>query len=222
MTSTAPALDTRPSVLPPRATSDGTLRRVQETALALFAERGYHGVSMRDLAAAVGMRASSLYVHVASKEDLLLQLILLGHEEHRDGMRTAVLDADGGGSATGQLAAATRAHVRMHAAYPTLALVANNELRSLGPEAQRTVHAVRGDAEGMLRDIIERGVRLGEFDCPDPWLAMAAIGAIGIRVASWYVAGESPYSVEQVCDRYAEFALRIAGAELRGGRRATQ
>ena len=212
MTSTSLPLDTATSLLPPRATSDGTLRRVQETALVLFAERGYHGVSMRDLAAAVGMRASSLYVHVASKEDLLLQLILLGHEEHRDGMRAAVLDAGGRGSAAEQLAAATRAHVRMHAAYPTLAKVANNELRSLGQEAQRTVQAVRGDAEGMLRDIIERGVRRGEFDCPDPWLAMAAIGAIGIRVASWYDADESPYAVEQVCDRYAEFALRIAGA----------
>ncbi len=41
---------------------------------------------------------------------------------------------------------------------------------------------------------------------------MAAIGAMGIRVASWYRPGDSPYEVELVCDRYAEFALRIAGA----------
>ena len=204
-------VSTAAPLLPPRARADGTQRRVQETALVLFAERGYHGVSMRDLATEVGMRASSLYVHVASKEELLVELILLGHEEHRDGMRQAVLDA-GGESAASQLAAATRAHVRMHATYPMLATVANNELRSLSPEAQRTVHAVRGDAEGMLRDIIDRGVRLGEFACPDTWLAMAAIGAMGIRVASWYRAGESPYPVELVCDRYAEFALRIAGA----------
>jgi AcrR family transcriptional regulator len=199
-----------PGLLPPRATADGTRRRVLEAALTLFAERGYHGVSMRDLAAEVGMRASSLYVHVTSKEDLLLQLILLGHEEHRDGMRQAVLDADGGSPAA-QLAAAMRAHVRMHAAYPLLAQVANNELRSLSPDAQRAVHSVRGGAEGLLHDILERGVRLGEFDCPDTWLAMAAIGAMGIRVASWYRAGESPYGVEELCERYAELALRIAG-----------
>jgi AcrR family transcriptional regulator len=211
MTSPTLPLDPPVPLLPPRARADGTHRRVQEMALVLFAERGYHGVSMRELASALGMTASSLYGHVASKEELLLQLILLGHEEHRDGMRGAVLDvADG--SAASQLAAATRAHVRMHATYPTLATVANNELRSLGPDAQAAVQAVRGDAEGLLRDIIERGVRLGEFDCPDPWLAMAAIGAIGIRVASWYRPDTSPYPVEHVCDRYAEFALRIAGA----------
>ena len=197
-------------LLPPRATADGTLRRIQETALALFAERGYHGVSMRELAAATGVTASSLYAHVASKEDLLLQLITIGHEEHRDAMRQGALDAEGGAPAS-QLAAATRAHVRFHATYPLLALVANNELRSLGPEASSAVLAVRGDAEGLLRDIIDRGIRVGDFDCPDPWLAMAAIGAMGIRVASWYRPG-SPYPIEQVCDRYAEFALKIAGA----------
>ncbi len=199
-----------PGLLPPRALADGTLRRLQEAALVLFAERGYHGVSMRELAAKAGIRASSIYAHVASKEELLRQLLLIAHDEHRDGMRQAVLDADG--DPAQQLSAATRAHVRMHATYPMLALVANNELRSLTPDAQRSVHAVRGDAEGMLRDIIDRGVRLGTFSCADTWLAMAAIGALGIRVASWYRAGESPYLVEEVCDQYAEFALRIAGA----------
>ena len=205
---TAPT--TPDAVLPPRATEDGMLRRILETALALFAERGYHGVSMRELAAATGVTASSLYAHVASKEELLQQLIVLGHEEHRDAMRRAALDADGGTPAA-QLAAATRAHVRFHATYPLLALVANNELRSLGPDTRSAALAVRGDAEGLLRDIIDRGVANGDLDCPDPWLAMAAIGAMGIRVASWYRPG-SPYEIEQVCDRYAEFALRIAGA----------
>jgi AcrR family transcriptional regulator len=197
-------------LLPPRATADGTLRRIQETALALFAERGYHGVSMRELAAAAGIRASSLYVHVASKEDLLLQLIVLGHEEHRDAMRQATLDADGG-TPQAQLAAAVRAHVRFHATFPLLALVANNELRSLGDEAAAVVMAVRGDAEGLLRDILDRGTRTGAFRGGDTWLAMAAIGGMGIRVASWYRPGPDTYPIEQVCDTYADFALRIAG-----------
>jgi AcrR family transcriptional regulator len=202
---------TTEALLPPRATADGTLRRILETALVLFADRGYHGVSMRELAAATGLTASSLYAHVASKEDLLLRLIALGHEEHRDGMRQAALDAEGGTPAA-QLAAATRAHVRFHATYPLLAIVANNELRSLGDDASAAVYAVRGDAEGLLRDIIDRGIRVGDFDADaDTWLATAAIGAMGIRVASWYRASTSPYDVETICDRYAEFALRIAG-----------
>jgi AcrR family transcriptional regulator len=187
------------------------LRRVQEVALVLFAERGYHGVSMRELAADTGVRASSLYAHVASKEDLLLELILLAHEEHRDGVRQAVLEAEGPGE---QVQAWMRAHVRMHATHPMLATVANNELHALGDAGQREVRAVRGDAEALILDIIDRGRRLGVFSCHDTWLAGAAMGAMGIRVASWYRPGSpysAPYSIEQVCDGYADFALRIVG-----------
>jgi AcrR family transcriptional regulator len=195
-------------LLPPRATADGGHRQVQEAALVLFADRGYHGVSMRELAAAAGLPTSSVYAHVASKEDLLRELILLGHEEHRDRIRRAVLDA--GGGAGDQLRAAVRGHVSMHATYPLLATVANNELHALGDRTRPEVLAVRGDAERMLVDIIERGKRLGAFDCEDPWLAMAAIGAMGIRVAAWF-RSDSGYTVEEVCERYGEFALRIVG-----------
>jgi AcrR family transcriptional regulator len=194
------------ALLPPRATADGTLRRIQEVALTLFAERGYHGVSMRELAAATGVRASSLYAHVESKEDLLLQLVLVAHDEHRDGVRQAVLEA--GGDPRDQLRAWVHAHVRMHATYPMMATVANNELHALSDAGQQMVRAVRGDAEGLITDIIDRGRRLGVFRCDDSWLAAASMGAMGIRVASWYRPG-SVYTIDQVCDQYGKFGLRI-------------
>jgi AcrR family transcriptional regulator len=51
-----------------------TPRREQiiATAMRLFAERGYHGVSMDDIGEAVGMSGPSLYEHVAGKGDILL------------------------------------------------------------------------------------------------------------------------------------------------------
>jgi hypothetical protein len=62
----------------------------------------------------------------------------------------------------------------------------------------------------MLLDAVERGIEAGIFHCPDPWLAVAAIGGMGIRVAEWFDPA-GPFSVEQVADRYAEFALKILG-----------
>lgn len=198
-------------LLPARAGTDGTLRRLQEAALEQFADRGYHGVSMRELAAATGVQASSLYAHVPSKERLLRDLILVAHEEHRAVLRAALIET--GEDPSEQLAACVRAHVSFHVTYPVLATVANNELHALSAAGEREVRLVRGEAERLIQDIIERGVRRGVFRVDDTWLATAAIGGMGIRTAVWYrnLAGRT-YSTEQVCDAYVEFALRIVGA----------
>jgi len=197
------------ALLPDHVQVEGTRRRILEAALLLFSLRGYHGVSMRDLGAEAGVGTSSLYAHVGSKEELLRDLVVLGHEEHRDRVRRAILESNG--EPADQLRALTRAHVAMHAELPLLATVCNNELHALGDASKREVYAVRGGAEETILDIIERGRRLRVFDCPDPWLAVAAIGAMGIRVAAWFRPGGG-HTVEQVCEQYAEFALRIVGA----------
>lgn len=198
-------------LLPPRAGTDGTLRRLQEAALELFAERGYHGVSMRELAAATGVQASSLYAHVPSKERLLRDLILLAHEEHRAQLRAALIET--GEDPCEQLASCVRAHVSFHVTYPMLATVANNELHALSAAGEREVRLVRGEAERLIQDIVERGVRRGVFQVPDTWLATAAIGGMGIRTAVWYRTEHgSAYSVDDVCATYVEFALRLVGA----------
>lgn len=55
-------------------------RRILDLAAALFLERGYAGTSLRDIAAAVGMKAGSLYYHFASKEALLQAILRRGVE----------------------------------------------------------------------------------------------------------------------------------------------
>ncbi len=193
-------------ILPARATSDGTLRRIYEEALKRFAERGYHGTSIRDLADACGIKPSSVYAHVSSKEQILHDLILLGHEEHRDRLRDAVLDA--GSDPADQLRAVVGAHVRMHAELPMLATVANNELHALAPQDAKEITEIRDAAVQMIVDVIERGVRLGRFNCDDTFLATAILGAAGIRVAVWLPAS-GDYDVEQVVSSYADYAVKL-------------
>jgi AcrR family transcriptional regulator len=202
----AEALADAGELLPPSATSDGTLRRLQEVALLCFGERGYHGVSIRDLARAAGIQPSSIYAHVKSKEELLFGISMLGHTTQRDNADAAVLDA--GPEPAEQLRAYVRAHVHMHATYRMLARVCNRELAALSPEHEQEVRAVRESSVRLLQGVLARGERVGAFAIADSFLVAAAIGAMGIRVAEWWEPG-GEHSADEVADVYAELALKL-------------
>jgi len=193
-------------LLPPRATANGTLRRLQEAALIGFSERGYHGLSTRDLANATGVTASSVYAHVDAKEDLLYQLVTVGHEEHNQMLRDALMSS--GPDPRDQMKALVRAHVVMHATYPLLTRVCNKELHALSPANAERVWRIRHDSEQIFLDVVKRGNELGSFHIADPWLAVAGIAAMGLRVSEWFEPG-GPRTVDEVAGTYSEFALKL-------------
>lgn len=201
-----PSALTRGELLPPRARANGTLRRLQEAALLRFAERGYHGVSIRELAEAAGVTVSSVYSHVSAKEDLLAELMVMGHLEHNDWLRAALRSAPADPGA--QMHAVVHAHVSVHATYPLLTRVCNKELHALSEANAARVMEIRHDSERVFLDILERGLARAGFHSPDPWLAVAAIGGMGIRVAEWFDP-DGPYSVEEVAGAYADFTLKM-------------
>ena len=193
-------------LLPPRARTTEAVRRLYETALRLFGERGFHAVSVRDLTGALGLQASALYAHVPSKQHLLGELIRIGHEEHHDQLRLALLEA--GADPAEQIAALTRAHVRLHATYPLLTRVCNRELAWVPDDHRPAILAIRLDAERLFLDVIERGQRMGSFGATDPMLGVAAIGAMGIRVAEWW-APDVGIDVDVLADTYATYAVKL-------------
>ncbi len=203
-----PSVIAQGALLPPRLQSNGTLRRLHEAALLRFGERGYHGVSIRELAEAAGVTVSSVYSHVSAKEDILAELMVVGHLEHNESMRRAVEAAPPDVEA--QMHALVHAHVSVHATYPLLTRVCNKELHALSAENAARVMDVRHDSERLFLDVVERGRAEGRFTAIDPWLAVAAIGGMGIRVAEWFDP-RGPYSVEQVAEGYARLALRMLG-----------
>ncbi len=193
-------------LLPPRATADGTHRRIQEAALVLFAQHGYDAISIRDLAEAAHITTSTIYGHVAAKEDLLTELMLIGHEEHHEALRDALLSSPPDPRA--QLAALVRAHVVTNVSYPLLARLCNRDLHTLSPSAAERIMAVRRQSERFFVDVVQRGIKEGVFTVTEPWLAVAAIGGMGIRVAEWF-APEGEFSVDRIVAAYTDFALRL-------------
>ena len=193
----------------PEAVPSGSRRLILETALRLFAERGYSGTSIRDIAKACNLQGPTIYSHFPSKEHVLSELVRIGHDEHLRALRTALLESQP--DPREQIAAYVRAHVRFHATFPMLAVVCNTELHMLSPGLGAPILQVRKQAEQTLMDITQRGIDRGVFKVPHDWLAIAAIGSMGLRVAFWF-SPEAGIELETVVDSYTEFALRILGA----------
>ena len=147
-----PSVISRGALLPPRLQTNGTLRRLQEAALVRFGERGYHGVSIRELAEAAGVTVSSVYSHVTAKEDLLAELMVVGHLEHNEWMRRGLDSAPA--EPGSQMHALVHAHVSVHATYPLLTRVCNKELHALSEPNAARVMEVRHDSERMFLDVV--------------------------------------------------------------------
>jgi AcrR family transcriptional regulator len=192
--------------LPEGVTPTGTRGEILRAALVLFAETGFHGASIRDIAAKVGITSASLYAHYPAKEHILAELVRLGHEELLDRLRTALAGA--GPEPPDQLAALVRAQVLVHTEFPLLAVVANSELHALSADLAGPALALRDQAQRLLLGVLRKGKRSKVFDVPDVVLAGTAIAGMGLRVANWY-GPDQPYRPERVADAYAGFALRI-------------
>lgn len=197
--------------LPEGVTPPGTRGRILHAGLALFAEYGFHGTSIRDIAAHAGITSATLYAHYPSKGHVLAELVLVGHQELHRRLQEALVAADAGPA--GQLTALVRAQVLAHADYPLLAMVANSELYALAPEQAAPALALREQSRQLLLQVLHHGVTAGAFAVADVLLAAVAIGSMGLRVASWF-GPDQPYTREQVADTFAGFALRVAGATV--------
>lgn len=77
-----------------QATLSEARERVLDAAAKLFGERGYTAVTLRDIAAAVGIRHTSLYYHVpGGKEELFIEVTARQLEQHRDGLIATMAQA---------------------------------------------------------------------------------------------------------------------------------
>ena len=55
--------------------AEGTKERILETALEMFAQNGYLGTSMNDIAGRLGFTKAALYKHYASKQEILDSIV---------------------------------------------------------------------------------------------------------------------------------------------------
>lgn len=144
----------------PRSGTRRTRDDVVRTAVRLFAERGFHGTSMRDLGDALGLLGSSLYAHIGSKSELLVEITRDGAEQFQ-GLADKVLASEL--SPSEQLAELVVGHIAIITDNLDRAATLFNETRHL-PEPQRgEVVALRDRYQDAFRTVLSGGVSAGAF-----------------------------------------------------------
>ncbi|WP_406339695.1 TetR/AcrR family transcriptional regulator [Streptomyces sp. NBC_00649] len=180
---------------------------ILQAALQLFAAQGYRSTTMADIGAAVGIRGPSLYKHVASKHELLVEIMIGTMEQLIADNMAAVAGVD---DVHEQLRRSVEAHIRYHARHRLEAFVGNREIGSLEQPDQDRVLSRRSAYERRFRELIERGVAEGVFHVQSARIASYSILDMGIGVSSWFhEVGE--FSVDQLAYQYGDIALRIVG-----------
>lgn len=160
-----------------------TLAAIREAGLDLIYKRGYEAMSLRDLAARVGLQPGSLYNHIATKQELLFVLI---HDHMVTLLARIDAELEGIEDPTTRLKAFIAFHLAYHIERKREVFIGSAELRSLTPKNRKRIVDLRRAYEDRLSSIIERGVAKKQFRPGDIRVSAYAILAMLTGICTWY------------------------------------
>ena len=169
----------------------------------LFAEKGYHGTSIGDLAEAMGVQKGSVYAHIESKADLLWDVAREGAEAFHAALDSVPDD----GPVVERIRAALRGHLRVVAEQLDVATVFVREWRYLQGDRREEIVAERRRYEERFRGLFREGRELGELrtDLDEATAALLALSALNWAY-TWLQPGRP---TDELADRF--YALLVDG-----------
>jgi AcrR family transcriptional regulator len=173
-------------------------RRAQilDTAAELFAERGFHGVSMAELGAACGITGPALYRHFASKDALLAEMLVSISEEL---LRVGTEQVRAAGSVEEALEALVAWHVDFALHHEPLIVVQDRDWAALPEEARERVRRLQ-------REYVD--LWAGRLKSLDP--ALTAAEARARAHATFGLINSTPHSALLPDDAMAALLARMA------------
>ena len=169
----------------------------------LFAEKGYHGTSIGDLAEALGVQKGSLYHHIESKQGLLYETMREGADAFHAALDAIPEDVP----ATEKIRLALRGHLRVVGEQLDVATVFVREWRYLEGDRRDEIVGERRRYEERFRAFFREGRELGELrtDLDDATAALLALSA-----ANWAYTWLRPgFDTDELADRF--FAQLVDG-----------
>lgn len=186
-----------------------TAENIREAGVRLIHEHGFEAMSLRQLAAAVGLQPGSLYNHIPNKQALLFAIM----RDYMDDL-IAKVDAaiDPGADPVRRLRQFVGFHLRHHIARKADLRIVNLELRSLDPEHLEQVVAMRDDYERRLAAILKDGEQAGAFRFADLRVTVFAILAMLTGVAAWW-RPDGRLSVDEIVASHEALVLGAIDAD---------
>lgn len=154
-----------------------------EAATRIFREKGYHATSMQDIAEAVGLLKGSLYHHISSKHELLLEIFEAGMQEAtREIEEIAHADLP----PADKLRLAVTRHIELITGNLDQATVFVMEARAMELEQRQRVVAQRDYFDRLFRRIIQEGIDAEVFRPIDATLVTFALMGMHNWLILWY------------------------------------
>lgn len=154
---------------------------IRDAACRLFARQGYAAVSMRQIAAEVGVQVGTLYTYTPDKQGLLADLL----RAHMQDLLAAWRD-DPARPALDRLRAFVRFHIHTSLDRPEAVFLSYMELRNLTPDNRAEIAALRRRYEDALQTIVIAGQDAGCMVVSDTRLTTMALIAMLTGVTNWY------------------------------------
>ena len=188
----------------------GTHRYVQQhqaairAAASVFAERGFHGASTRDIAERMGIKQGSLYYYFKSKEDALSEVCLYGVQDYADRMQAIAANSD---TFKEKLTATVTSHLTKYREKNEALRVYNAERLYLPESKREKLHELGSGYRQQLERVFEDGVASGELragiDCH--FASQAVIGLCN----SWgeLIVRDPDLDIFQIIDKCVDLLL---------------
>ena len=183
--------------------SDITGPRIEAAAADLIARHGFAAVSMRQIAAEVGVQAGSLYNYMPDKQTLLARLMLRHMEE-----LLAAYNEPLGLQPLDRLSYFVRFHIDQNRERSAQVFIAYMELRNLTAENFAEVEALRRAYEVRLESILTSGKQQDVFDIANVKVTTRALIAMLNGVNTWY-REDGPLSLDEVSALHWEMVQRM-------------
>jgi AcrR family transcriptional regulator len=144
------------------AKNNDRAREIMDVAAALFAQHGYHGVSVRDICSRLGVNSSTVSYYFGGKSGLYLSLLRAQFEAYENALDAIISENP---DPKEELTALCDRLGEIHALCPHLSVISSRE--SCGPSPEYIKALSEHEAKyrgGHLAELIRAGQRQGLFD----------------------------------------------------------